>query len=78
MEYLVLYNIETNEEVNRIELKAVRNISVMKGKKINEIAWSYGSHTDDFKDYIMVQFDSKHGDIGFILCEKSEGYISFE
>lgn len=78
MEYLVLYDINTDKELNRIELKKVRNISVMKGKKINEVSWLYGCHVDDYKEYLIVQFNSKFDDIGFFLCEKSDGYISFE
>lgn len=78
MEYLIINNIDTDEELNRVELKVVRNISVMKGKEINGVAWMYGCHADDYKEYIMIQYDNKTGGMGFIVCEKNEGYISFE
>lgn len=78
VEYLILNDIETDEEINRVELKVVRNISVMKGKEINEVAWMYGCHADNCKEYIMIQFTNKTGGLGFIVCEKSEGYISFK
>lgn len=78
MEFLILNDIDTDEEVNRVELKAVRNVSVMKGKDINKVAFLYGCHADDYKEYLMIQYTNKTGGIGFISCEKSEGYISFE
>jgi len=78
VEYLILNDIDTDEEMNRVELKVVRNISVIKGKEINEVSWMYGCHANDNKEYIMIQFTNKTGGIGFIVCEKSEGYICFE
>lgn len=78
MEYLIVNDINTDEEINRVNLNVVRNISVIKGKEINGIAWMYGCHADDFKEYIMVQYTNNTGGLGFIVCEKSEGYITFE
>lgn len=65
-------DINTDEELNRIELNRVSNIAVFSGKKINEIAWLYGRRVNDFEEYIMVQFDNCEG---FFVGEKAE-YIS--
>lgn len=78
MEYLVIFDIDTDEEINRVEIKKVRNISVMTGKEINKISWMYGCHAKDHQEYIMVQYNNNTGGIGFIVCEKNEGYIGFK
>lgn len=75
MEYLIMRDINTDEELNRIELNRVSNIAVFSGKKINEIAWLYGRRVNDFEEYIMVQFDNCEG---FFVGEKSGVYICFE
>ena len=61
-----------------MEIENVKNVSVMKGNKINEIGVWYGCKVDSWKDYIMVQYDTKEHRNCFVLCEKSEGYIIFE
>ena len=68
-------DINTDEELNRIELNRVSNIAVFIGKKINEIAWLYGGCVNDFEEYIMVQFDNCES---FFVGEKSGVYICFE
>lgn len=74
MNYLLVNDIDTDEEVYRMELKAVKNISVMPGSKINEIGGWYGCKAKNNKDYIMIQYYSKC----FGLFEKSNFYITFE
>lgn len=78
MEYLIASDINTDEELNRIELKIVRNISVMTSKEINGFGWMYGCHAADNKEYVVVQFTNKAGGIGFYPFEKKMAYIWFE
>lgn len=75
MKYLIMSDINTDEEINRVELDRVNNIAVFKGKKINEIAWLYGKHADPFEEYIMVQYDDCSN---FIVGKKNDVYIQFE
>lgn len=75
--YLVAKDMD-DEEVERIELDVVRNISVIDGAKVNVFSVWYGFVADKSKDYIIVQFNTEDNDIGFMPCEVTELYICFE
>lgn len=72
---LVMRDINTDEEMNSIELDRVSSVAVFSGKKINEGELIYGVHANPIEEYIIVQFD---GGDGFFAGKKKEVYISFE
>lgn len=73
MKYLVMADINTDEEYHKIELTRVKNIAVFSGEKINTIGTWFGCCLDKNKKYFMVQYDID----SFFVGEVNEVYICF-
>lgn len=75
VKYLVMFDNNTDEEVNRIELERVDSIAIFKGTELNKNVWLYGLHADPITNYLVVQYDNSNG---FMAGQEHEVYFRFE
>ena len=78
MKDLILADINTNEELKRVELSKVLNVSVMIGHKLNKLSTVYGFKADDFTNYQVIQFATDTNNTGLIMHDAKECFIYFE
>ena len=78
MKYLIVADIDTDEQIHKLDLEKVKNIAVFDGDEVNKFAWIYGAKADIFEKYLVVQYETDDGSTGFVAPKYKEVYIYFE